>query len=91
MALSGKNSREKAVAQTLLLFICTVTAASMWGGPAEHKRVCPALPDSYEALFHDLGLPRFLLGLDEESDALRALCQPHNEGNRSWRKILFAA
>jgi erythromycin esterase-like protein len=54
----------------------TVTAASMWGGPAEHKRVRPALPDSYEALFHDLGLPRFLLGSDEESDALRALRQP---------------
>jgi erythromycin esterase-like protein len=30
----------------------TVTAASNWGGPAERKRVQPALPDSHEALFH---------------------------------------
>jgi erythromycin esterase-like protein len=57
----------------------TVTAASTWGGPAEHKRVRPALPDSYEALFHDLGLPRFLLVLDEDSDALRSLRQPRLE------------
>ena len=39
----------------------------------------PALPDSCEALFHDLGLPRFLLVLDEESDALRALRRPRLE------------
>ncbi len=31
----------------------TVTAASNWGGPAERKRVRPALPQSYEGLFHD--------------------------------------
>ena len=30
----------------------SVTAASEWGGPAERKRVRPALPDSYEALLH---------------------------------------
>lgn len=41
----------------------TVTAASKWGGSAERKRVQPALPDSYEALFHDTGVPRFLLSL----------------------------
>src|SRR5947207_6773430 len=33
----------------------TVTAASEWDGPAERKRVRPALKDSYEALFHDVG------------------------------------
>jgi erythromycin esterase-like protein len=55
----------------------TVTAASTWGGPAEYKRVRPALPDSYEALFHELGLPRFLLVLG--NDALRALRQPRLE------------
>src|SRR5438034_1047818 len=37
----------------------TVTAATEWGGPAERKRVRPALPDSYEALFHELDLGRF--------------------------------
>jgi erythromycin esterase-like protein len=39
----------------------TVTAASEWGGPAERKRVRPALPDSYEALLHATGIPAFLL------------------------------
>ena len=39
----------------------TVTAASNWDAPAERKRVRPALPGSYEALFHDAGLERFLL------------------------------
>jgi erythromycin esterase-like protein len=55
----------------------TVTAASTWGGPAEYKRVRPALPDSYEALFHKLGLPRFLLVLG--NDALPDLRQPRLE------------
>jgi len=39
----------------------TVTAASDWGEPAERKRVRPALLNSYEALFHDLDMPRFTL------------------------------
>ena len=39
----------------------TVTAASSWDAPAELKRVAPALPDSYEALFHELGIERFIL------------------------------
>jgi erythromycin esterase-like protein len=30
----------------------TVTAAADWDAPAERQRVRPALPDSYEALFH---------------------------------------
>jgi erythromycin esterase-like protein len=30
----------------------TVTAARDWGEPAERRRVRPALPESYEALFH---------------------------------------
>jgi erythromycin esterase-like protein len=32
----------------------TVTASSEWGGPAERKRVRPALADSYERVFHDI-------------------------------------
>jgi len=39
----------------------TVTAASDWDGPIERKVVQPALADSYEALFHQVGIPRFLL------------------------------
>jgi erythromycin esterase-like protein len=41
----------------------TVTAASDWGAPAERKRVRPGLPGSYEALFHEVGIPRFFLAL----------------------------
>ncbi|HVA37158.1 MAG TPA: erythromycin esterase family protein [Candidatus Dormibacteraeota bacterium] len=39
----------------------TVSAASDWHQPVERKRVRQALPGSYEALFHQVGLPRFLL------------------------------
>jgi erythromycin esterase-like protein len=39
----------------------TVTAASNWDAPAELKRVVPALPESYEAIFHQLGVERFML------------------------------
>ena len=52
----------------------TVTAASDWDGPAERKRVRPALPGSYEALFHEAGAPAFFLNLRDDarlSDALR--------------------
>jgi len=45
----------------------TVTAASNWDGPAERKIVRPALPGSFEALFHDTGIPRFLLTLRDDS------------------------
>ena len=41
----------------------TVTAASDWDAPAETKRVRPALPGSYEALFHEVGVPRFMVAL----------------------------
>jgi erythromycin esterase-like protein len=52
----------------------TVTAASEWNAPAERKRVRPALPGSYEALFHAVRLPRFLLtwrGADRVKEGLR--------------------
>src|SRR5438046_6851754 len=41
----------------------TVTAASDWGAPAERKNVRPALRGSYEDLFHEAGLPQFLIDL----------------------------
>ncbi len=53
----------------------TVTAASDWGGPAECKRVRPALPGSYEALFHSTQPRQFLLiwnDNDRVSESLRA-------------------
>lgn len=39
----------------------TVTAASEWDGQTERKMIRPAWPESYEALFHRVGVPRFLL------------------------------
>jgi erythromycin esterase-like protein len=39
----------------------TVTAASDWGGVAERKHVRRALSGSWEAGFHEAGLPGFLL------------------------------
>jgi len=39
----------------------TVTAASDWDEPAERKQVRPALPGSYELLFHETANPAFLL------------------------------
>lgn len=52
--------------------IGTVAAATDWDGPMEVKAVRPSLPDSYERLSHDSGVPRFLLDLREgRHDALR--------------------
>jgi erythromycin esterase-like protein/predicted phosphoribosyltransferase len=39
----------------------TVTAASDWDAPAERKQVRRALPGSWEELFHEQGVPGFLL------------------------------
>jgi len=54
----------------------TVTASSDWGGQAERKRVRPALHGSYEALFHEVGLKRFLLLLREKSRIKSLLHEP---------------
>jgi erythromycin esterase-like protein len=57
----------------------TVTAASDWDGPAERKHVRPALAGSYESLFHDAGLPRFLLNLAPGGQAAADLAEPRLE------------
>ena len=54
----------------------TVTAASNWDAPAERKRVRPALEGSYEALFHDVDIPRFLLTFGGTDHATAALREP---------------
>jgi erythromycin esterase-like protein len=56
----------------------TVTASSDWDGPTECKLIRPALAGSYEALFHEVGLPRFLLDL-REGEAAEALREPRLE------------
>jgi erythromycin esterase-like protein len=55
----------------------TVTAASDWDGAAETKRVRPGLAGSYEAMFHAIGNPRFLLNLDKRGAVPPELRTPH--------------
>jgi erythromycin esterase-like protein len=54
----------------------TVTAASNWDAPAERKRVRPALDNSYEALFHQVNIPRFLLTFRNTGHAADTLHEP---------------
>jgi erythromycin esterase-like protein len=51
----------------------TVTAANDWGEPAKRKSVRPALPGSYELIFHGTQLERFMLDLRTANDATRGL------------------
>jgi erythromycin esterase-like protein len=60
----------------------TVTAASDWDGAAETKGVRPGLPDSYEAMFHAMGMPRFMVTLDK-----RRLVPPQLREPRLQRAI----
>ncbi len=57
----------------------TVTAASEWDGPAERKRVRPALENSYEALFHDVDTTNFLLPLRDDRAAADTVRDPKLE------------
>lgn len=54
----------------------TVTAASNWDAPAERKRVRPALGGSFESVFHDARMPRFLLTLRNDRQTADALGEP---------------
>jgi len=75
----GELARKAYDGQTRLIGFSTyeghVTAASEWDGPAEHKQVRPGLPGSYEELLHEVGMPRFLLPLREESPAREVMLQ----------------
>jgi erythromycin esterase-like protein len=57
----------------------TVTAATDWDSEAERKQVRPALPDSYPALMHATGLPRFMLFLHDRTPATALLDRPRLE------------
>lgn len=63
----GQLTRESFGQDACLIGMTThrgaVTAAREWDEPAEHRSVRPSLPDSYERLFHDTGLPMFMLRL----------------------------
>ena len=59
-----------------------VAAADDWDEPMKVKQVRPSLPDSYERMAHDSGVPRFLLDLREGEvgrDIREALLEPRLE------------
>jgi erythromycin esterase-like protein/predicted phosphoribosyltransferase len=60
-------------------FAGTVTAATDWDGPAHRRHVRPALADSWEKLFHDTGLARFLLPFRTDVNLTSALARPRLE------------
>jgi erythromycin esterase-like protein/predicted phosphoribosyltransferase len=57
----------------------TVAAANEWGQNAERMEVRPALADSYESLFHQTGLSRFMLVLRGDAEVARVLSVPRLE------------
>jgi erythromycin esterase-like protein len=63
----GQLAREKFAGAVQSIGFTThtgsVTAAKDWDQPAELMAVRPSLPGSYERLFHDTGLPAFVLDL----------------------------
>ena len=69
----------KAVLVGFTTYTGTVTAASEWDGPAHRKHVRPALAGSYERLFHEAQIPRFLLPLRTDLDLASALSAPRLE------------
>lgn len=79
----GQLARERYGADVknigLTTYSGTVIAASDWGGPAEHKRVRPALTGSVEELFHEAGRPRFFLPISPASAVHGLLSAPRLE------------
>lgn len=59
----------------------TVAAASDWDGPMQVKQVLPSQKRSYEWLFHETGIPRFMLPLRGHSaaEARSKLMEPRLE------------
>ncbi len=55
--------RDPSVLVGFTTFSGTVSAASDWGTPVERKSVRPALPQSYESIFHQCDRGNFLLNL----------------------------
>ncbi len=56
-----------------------VRAASEWGEEGRKMKVRPALPESYSGLFHETGVPNFLLILRGGGAVSQALEQPRLE------------
>jgi len=54
-------------------------AATAWGGPAHRRHVREGLAGSYERLFHEVGIPRFMLPLRTDAELAAAVAGPHLE------------
>jgi erythromycin esterase-like protein len=76
----GQLVRERYGSQAVLVgfttSVGTVTAASEWDGPAQRKDLRPPLAGSYERLFHESGLPRFLLPVRDDPEIAAVLSAP---------------
>ena len=57
----------------------TVTCATDWDGPTETKRVLPSRRDSHERLYHDTGMPRFLLDFSAQAALRERMAEPRLE------------
>ena len=57
----------------------TVAAASNWDGPMEIKQVVPAIAESYERIFHEVGVPNFCLDLRQALNHSEGLLKPRLE------------
>jgi erythromycin esterase-like protein len=79
----GQLVRERYGRHAFLVGFTTHTGAVMaaddWDAPPRVKRVRPALAGSYELLFHETGLARFLLDLRAEGRARELLLRPRLE------------
>jgi erythromycin esterase-like protein len=68
----GQLARERFGHQAVLIGFTThsgtVTAASEWDAAAERKIVRPAVPESYEMIFHHAEKPRFWLQFEKHPD-----------------------
>jgi erythromycin esterase-like protein len=79
----GQLTRERHNGQTVLIgfttYAGTVFAADAWGQNGTQKRVVPALPGSFAAVFHDSGAGDFLLLLRGNRALADALPEPRLE------------
>jgi len=70
----GQLMRERYAADAFLIGMSTdhgtVTAASEWDQPPQRKRVRPGLEGSWEAVFHQVGTPNFMLLLKDNMELL---------------------
>jgi len=79
----GQLVRERFGSASLLVgfttYDGTVTAAHEWDGAAERMPIVPSVSGSVEAIFHEVGLPRFFLPLRDPGEALGGLREPRLE------------